>query len=264
MKPLLALITFLFFTISAYAQKVDYKNNIISIDGKETVKVSKIKDKESMGLTSSFEVYSMSGNKLLIAAMASEFDNAGDNLTYFYRITFLTVNQTGVFTISKLSPERSFAKLLGASGIFVNDDTDPEKVKEFIALKGKTPQPASAAGTPDYTLVNRDLMWPLKLEDNKTITQQDKIIGSFKVIPLMVLGYDSYEFSLPNGTIVAVVSFKDGNNAQAFDVLTNKDNLRRMVNIPTRDRVFAASAAADKNEIALKRLIQWMVTKNYL
>ncbi|MBS1532807.1 MAG: hypothetical protein JSU01_21065 [Bacteroidetes bacterium] len=265
MRSLFTFIACLLITISACAQKVDYKNNIISIDGKETAKVSKIKDKDNMRLTSSFEVYSMSGTKLVIAALATEFDNAGDNLSYYYRLIFLTANQTGVFIISKLSPERSFVKLLGSSGIFVNDDTDPEKVKEFIALKGKTPQPAApTAGATDYTLVSRNRIWPIKIEENKTITQEDKIIGSFRAIPPMVLGYDSYEFSLPNGTVVAVVSFKDGNNAQAFDVLTNKDSMRRMVNIPTRERVTIASTPADKNEIALKRLVQWMVTKDYL
>jgi len=263
MKHLLVLLLTVATVSQAIAQKIDYKNNVISIDGKETVKVVKIKDKENLGLTSTFEVSSMTDKKLIIATLASEFkEDRSNSSMYYYKVTFLTTDQIGIFELSKFGPEKSFVKLIGGSGVFVNDDVDPAKVKEFIALKGKMPVASSTAS--QYTLVTRERGWPIKLEDDKTITQNGKTIGSLKPIPPLKAGFDSYEISLPTDVVVAVVSFQDGNNAQDFDLLTKKDNIRRIQNIPTRDRVKLASVAADKNEIALKRLIEWLVNKNYL
>jgi hypothetical protein len=206
----------------------------------------------------------MTDKKLIIAALASEFqEDRNNNTMYYYKVTFLTADQTGIFEVSKFGPEKSFVKLIGGSGVFVNDDVDPEKVKEFIALKGKMPS-ARRSTESQYTLITRSRGWPIKLEDDKTITQNGKVIGNFKPISPMIAGYDSYEISLPTEVVVAVVSFKGGNNAQDFDVTTQKDGIRRIQNIPTRDRVALASASADKNEIALKRLVEWLVNKNYL
>jgi hypothetical protein len=264
MKHLLILLMTVITVSQAIAQKIDYKNNIISVDGKETVKVTKIKDKESFGLTSTFEVSSMTDKKLIIATVATEFhEDRSNSSMYYYKLTFLTTDQVGIFEISKFGPEKSFVKLIGGSGIFANDDVDPAKVKEFMALKGKIPS-AQRSTQSQYTLVVRQRGWPIKLQDDKTITQNSKVIGSFKEIPPLMTGYDSYEISLPTEVVVAVVSFKGGNNAQDFDLTTQMDGIRRIQNIPTRDRVALASAGADKNEIALKRLVEWLVNKNYL
>jgi len=260
MKHLLILLMTAITASQVIAQKIDYKNNVISVDGTDLVKVNKIKDKENFGLTNTFEVYSLSGKKLLIATVATEFKpDVNDNTVYYYRMTFLTTDQAAIFNISKPGPEKSFVKLIGGSGIFANDDVDPAKIKEFIARKGKKPEVAL-----DYTLVGRNRMWPIVLKEDKTI-EQDKLIGRFKDVEPYDSGYDSYEISLPNGVVVARVSFKDGNNARMFLVDFKKDNNNNnQVRIPTRDKVIAAQTTADRNEIALKRIIQWLVTKDYL
>ncbi|MGZ3766396.1 MAG: hypothetical protein ACXVA2_17135 [Mucilaginibacter sp.] len=167
MKHLLTLLVVLFTIGAANAQKVDYKNNVISVDGKEQAKVNKIKDKGNFGLTSTFEIYSLSGKKLIIAAITTEFNaNTNDNMVYYYRLTFLTTDQVGIFNISKLSAEKSLVKLLGGGNIFANDDVDPAKVKELIALKGQTPEVKI-----DYTLVSRSRIFPIVLKEDKTIQQ---------------------------------------------------------------------------------------------
>lgn len=244
----------------AIAQKIDYKNKVITVDGKDVAKVNKIKDKDNFGLTSTFEVFSLSGKKLLIATIATEFKpDVNDNTVYYYRVTFLTIDQAAIFNISKLSPEKSLVKLIGGAGIFTDDDVDPAKVKEFIARKGKKPEVAL-----DYTLVGRSRLWPIVLKEDKTI-EQDELIGRFKEVQPFDTGYDSYEISLPNGVVVARVSFKDGNNAQMFLVdLKKNDNNNNIVKIPTKDKVAYASTTADRNEIALKRIVQWLVSKDYL
>ena len=68
------------------AQDVDYKKGVIFVDGKEYAKVEVTK--QNFGLTKNFEVYSMSGKKLLIAAVATEFESdKNDNSYLFYRFT---------------------------------------------------------------------------------------------------------------------------------------------------------------------------------
>ena len=241
----------------AFAQKIDYKNNVISVDGKDLARVNKIKT--NFGLTSNFELYSLSGKKLIIAVLATDFvPPQGDNSFFYYRFTFLTANQVAVFPISRLGAEKSFAKLIGTANIIANDDLDAEKVTEFIAYKSMNPPVAA-----DYTVVARDRNWPIMLKEDKSIEQNEKLIGRFKDVSTGT-DVDSYEFSLPNGLTVVKISFTGGNNAQNFEVYTVKDNQRRAVPIPTKEKVIMASTTADRNEIALGRILQWMVAKGYL
>ena len=123
----------LFGATLSFAQKSEYVDGVLSIDGKDVAKITKIKDSENMGLTSTFEVSSMSGEKLIIAAYAGEFEqDPNNNMDHFYRLTFLTANQIGIFSLSKLGTEKSFAKLLGKSLIFSGEGVDEKKVQEFI------------------------------------------------------------------------------------------------------------------------------------
>jgi len=257
MKPLTFLFLALFTCGIAGAQKIDYKNNIISVDGKDLARVNRIKT--NFGLTSNFELFSLSGKKLIIATLATDFvPPNGDNSFFYYRFTFLTASQVAIFPISRLGAEKSFVKLIGAANIISNDDLNSQMVTEFIAYKSMNPTVAA-----DYSLVRRSHIYPIVLKEDKTIEQEGKLIGRFKDVS-SGSDLDSYEFSLPNGLTVVKISFTGGNNAQNFEVFTVKDNQRRIVPIPTRDRVMLASTPADRNEIALGRILKWMVAKEYM
>lgn len=239
------------------AQDVEYKKGMIKVDGEDYLRLE-VK-KENFGLTKSFEVYSLSDKKIIIAAVATEFEqDKRDNSYMFYRLTFLTSNQIGIFKIPSLSQEKGFAKLIGGSGIMAKDTTNDAKVREFIAAKGASPRIAV-----DYTIVSRDRAWPIDILKDKTIQQNSKIIGSFKN-----MGFynerDSYEFLLPSGVVIAKLSFTGGNNAQNFEVFTAKDNLKRLALIPTSDKIILADASIDKNQFALKRIVKWLVDNQYL
>ena len=239
------------------AQDVDYKKGVIFVDGKEYAKVEVTK--QNFGLTKNFEVYSMSGKKLLIAAVATEFESdKNDNSYLFYRFTFLTTNQIGIFKIASLGQEKSFAKLIGTSGILVNDIADENKVREFIAMKGASPSIAV-----NYTTVARSRVWPVRLQEDKNIEQESKIIGSFKTTG-SANEMDHYEFMLPSGVIIAKVSFTGGNNAQNFELFTAKDNLKRVIAIPQKEKILAASAGIDKNQFTLQRIAKWLVDNSYM
>ncbi len=256
MKTLL-LAFFSMATIALSAQDVDYKKGMIVVDGSDYAKVE-VK-KTNFGLTKTFEVFNLAGEKIIIAVPATEFEqDKSDNSILFYRITFLTGDQVGIFKLNALSQEKSFAKLIGQSGILVKDAVDTKKLKEFIAAKSASPRIAV-----DYTLVNRNTIWPLRLQTDKTIEQDGKTIGSFKNLGTLN-EQDIYEVLLPSGVVIAKFSFTGGNNAQNFELFTAKDNLKRVIPIPTRDKVLAATTEADKNQIALKRMILWMVENKYL
>lgn len=244
-------------TIFATAQDVEYKKGIITVDGKELAKVE-VK-KENFGLTKSFQVFSMTGTKLIIAVVATEFDqDKNDNSYLFYRLTFLQSNQSGIFKVAALGQEKSFAKLIGTSGIIVDGSTVDANVKEFIALKGASPRIAT-----DYSTVARNKAWPIELKEDKTIVQDGKIIGSFKPMGSSN-GMDHYEILLPSTVVIAKVSFTGGNNAQNFEAHTIKDSQKRMISIASKDKVLAAAANIDKNQITLKKLVKWLVDNQYL
>src|SRR5689334_20753634 len=108
MKKNILLVLLFFGFISAHAQDVDYKKGMIIVDGKDYAKIE-VK-KENFGLTKSFEVFTLSGKKIIIAVIATEFEqDPNDNSYLFYRLTFTTANQVGIFKVSSLGPEKSFA-----------------------------------------------------------------------------------------------------------------------------------------------------------
>lgn len=257
MRQLILLIGFALCTLAVAAQDVDYKKGLIVVDGQDYAKLEVTK--QNFGLTKSFEVFSMSGQKLIIAVVATEFEqDKNDNSYLFYRLTFLTANQVGIFKIAALGQEKSFAKLIGTSGIIVKDKLDENKVKEFIASKSVTPRIAV-----DYTTVNRNRAWPIDIKQDHTIEQNSKTIGSFKNTGSSN-GMDFYEIALPSGVTIAKFSFTGGNNAQNMEMFTAKDNLKRIVPITQADRILAADASIDKNQFTLKRIVKWLVDNQYL
>jgi hypothetical protein len=244
--------------MQATAQNYTYKNGVLSIDGAETAKI--VATKEFIGLANTYEVFNMDDEKLIVAAWAGEYEqDPNNNMDFYYRLEFLQSGRTGIFTIAKLGPEKSLAKLLGTSGIFADGKIDEEQVKNLIATKGKTPKVAI-----DYRTVDRNTGWPIQLKESGMIEQDGKTIGSFKDVTLKSSGMDTYEFHLPSGVLVAVVSFSNGNNAQQCDIRTMKDDLRRIVPIPTNETVTAVLVASDRNKWALERIIKWLVGNGYL
>jgi hypothetical protein len=250
-------LAFLLTCFTVAAQDVDYKKGLIQVDGKDYAKIEV--QKKNFGLTKDFEVFSMGGKKLIIAALASEFQqDKSDNSVMYYRVTFLTANQVGIFKIPALSQEKGFAKLIGSSGIIQGDTLNEQKVKEFIAAKGASPVMAV-----DYTTVSRNRGWPVRIQEDKNIEQDGKIIGSF--VPKGTLnGQSYYQFLLPSGVVIAEVSFTGGNNAQNMEVFTKKDNYKRVVPIPQKETIKLASTGIDQNYFTLVRIAKWLVESQYL
>lgn len=257
MRQLLYLVLFFACTGAVKAQEVTYKKGMIQVDGNDYAKMEVTK--QNFGLTKLFDVFSLSGEKIIIAVPATEFESDKNDNTYlFYRVTFLTANQTGIFKVASLGQEKSFVKLIGTSGILIGDKVDETKVKHFIASKGASPSIAV-----NYTLVSRNKAWPVSVLAGKAIEQDGKTIGNFKAMGSSN-GLDHYEFSLPSGVIIAKVSFAGGNNAQNMELFTAKDNLKRTVPIPQKDKIIAADSSIDENQFTIKRVAKWLVDNQYL
>ncbi|WP_294673819.1 hypothetical protein [uncultured Fluviicola sp.] len=140
MKKLFLLMLPLFGAFSLLAQKSEYTyvDGLLTIDGVDVARITKIKDSENMGLTSTFEVSSMDGEKLIIGAYAGEFEqDPNNNMDHFYRLTFLTANQIGIFTVSKMGTEKSFAKLLGKAEFLPMENWMIKKSRNSLPKKGK-------------------------------------------------------------------------------------------------------------------------------
>jgi hypothetical protein len=72
-KKLIVLILLLSSAFRLMAQKVDYKSGVLNVDGKDIANITKIKDKGSFGLTSTYELSSIAGVKLIIVALATDY-----------------------------------------------------------------------------------------------------------------------------------------------------------------------------------------------
>src|SRR5690606_27807271 len=127
------------------------------------------------------------------------------------------------------------------------------KVTQLIALKGVTPRTVV-----NYTLVVRNKNWPIELKNTKKIMQASEEIGFFNPTGSMA-GQDTYEFFIPSGIMVAKVSFSGGNNAQNFELFTAKDNVRKVVSIPQKEKVEFLKSDVDPNLLTLKRVTKWLV-----
>jgi hypothetical protein len=257
MKTIFTLLCILGLNIFLSAQKVDYKNNVIAVDG---TKIGKVEvQKQNFGLTKNFSLYSMEGEKLVIAVLSTEFEgDKNDNTSMYYRFTFLPTNQVGIFKLSTLGMEKGFVNLIGKGGIIDGNNLNENKITELIATKGVSPRTSV-----NYRLVSRNKNWPIELKETKSIEQGGETIGFFTSTGSMS-GQDSYEFFVPDGIMVAKVSFAGGNNAQNFELFTASDRVRKVVSIPQKDKVNFLSSTVDPNALTLKRITAWLVQNNYL
>jgi hypothetical protein len=258
-KAITVLMICLLVSQSLMAQKVSVKDETIQVDGNALAKIVKIKDKENFGLTSTYEIYALNGDKLIVAAIATDFaENSNNNGSYYYRLSFLTNQQQAIFKLSKLGPEKSLATLIGQSGIIVNNQIDPKMFTEFLAKKSVNPPIAM-----EYKLVERNHLGTPYIK-GKQIYQGLTLIGEFTDISTRP-EYDTYEFSTAMGLVVARVNFTGGINAQNFVVTTYKDKATTRIDIPTQGKYsISQQPGVDRNEMALVRIADWLAKNWYL
>lgn len=244
---------------TAVSQDVEYKKGKILVDGVEYLTMEVIK--MNFGLTKNFEVFTIGGVKVATAEVnATKYESdKNDNSFLYYDVVFFPSQQKGVFKIASLGQEKSFAQLMGSSGILVGNKPDEAKIQSFIARRGVTPKLYV-----DYTPVPRSRTWPIEIKADRQISQESKVIGYFTANYADGNGKDYYQIYLPTGVRLADLSFVGGNNAQDFELYTYKDKYKRLVGIPQKDRILAADQSVDKNYLTLKRVMKWLVDNQIL
>lgn len=256
-KLIFGLFVFAYGTISA--QDVEYKKGKILVDGEEYLTMEVIK--MNFGLTKNFEVFTTTGVKVATAEVnATKYESdKSDNSFLYYDVVFFPSQQKAVFKVASLGQEKSFAQLIGSSGILVNNKPDDAKIQAFIARRSVTPKLFV-----DYTPVPRSRTWPIEIKADRQITQESKVIGYFTASYADGNGRDSYQIYLPTGVRLADLSFFGGNNAQEFELFTYKDKYKRLVSIAQKDKILAADQSIDKNYFTLKRIVKWLVDNQIL
>ena len=239
------------------AQKVKTRNGDLEVNGKKIAKITKTKNSENFGLTSTFEIYSLGGEKLITATWEGNFEEITNSHVNYYKLEFIPVNMVGIFTVAKLGGERSFANLIGQSGVIVNDKLDRNRVEKLLLAQGKEPKY-------DYTLVERDFDGPIYLNKDKTIKQKTRVIGTFQDITSTGHKFDSYEFILPSGVVVAEVMFSNGNESKEFELHTKRDKMARIVDLEEDLNMDSSITTVDRNQWVLMRVTQWLVNAGYL
>jgi hypothetical protein len=260
MKKSILLMIFTLQIITIQAQKASYKNDQILIDDQPIASIRSMDSKGTMGMVNDFEIYNMQNQLLIVAAYDSEYpENKNDNMSYHYKISFVGLDKVGYFKLSKLGTAKSLAKLIGNGGIIKNDTIDNDALFTFIAKNGKT----APAPKIEYVMVQRDRSWPLDFREPGTIEQQSKLIGNYRDVTPNGSNVDYYELSLPGGLIVAKVNFKEGNDSQVCEITTMKDNLKRAVPTPSKERNVKV-LMGDRNLEVIKRISKWLVDNRYL
>jgi hypothetical protein len=96
----------------------------------------------NFGLTKNFEVFTMDDVKIATAEVnATKYEaDKDDNSFLYYDIVFFPSQLKAVFKVASLGQEKSFAQLMGASGILVNNKPDESKIKAFIANSAAKPK----------------------------------------------------------------------------------------------------------------------------
>lgn len=246
--------------ITLQAQKVSYKDNQILIDDQPIASIKSMDSEGTMGIVNDFEIYNMQNQLLIIAAYDSDYpENKNDNMSYHYKLSFVGLDKDGYFKLSKLGTAKSLAKLIGNGGIIKNDMLDNDALFTFIAKNGK----AAPAAKVEYVMVQRDRTWPLDFREPGAVEQQSKLIGNYRDVTPSGSNVDYYEFSLPGGLVVAKVNFKEGNDSQVCEITTMKDNLKRAVPTPSKERNVKV-LMGDRNLEVVKRISKWLVDNRYL
>ena len=108
--------------LSAHAQKVSFKDDIVYVDKVSVVKVIGVKNKAMMGLVKDYTVKNMKGVELMAAVYADYMpEDPNDNTIYYFEFTFTDRTDTVIFPLGKLSTDKSLANLIGKNNIIKND-----------------------------------------------------------------------------------------------------------------------------------------------
>jgi hypothetical protein len=239
-----------------HAQKVEYKEGLVSVDKQPVARISGVKNQEMMGLVKDYTALSMEGDTLFTAVYSDRIpESPDDNTVYYFEFRFRGLETPAYLPVSKLGGDKTIANHIGNFGLVKAQALDLNAVRALIQKKGKTPPYRL-----NYTMVSRNRQFPVEIREAGKISQASVQIGAFKDQGTQS-GMDTYAFLLPDGTLIATASFTGGNKAASIQVTTLRDKVMHTI---AGGEPVTQLAAVDRNYFTVKRIAQWLVEQNYL
>lgn len=238
------------------AQKVEYKEGLVSVDKQPVARISGVKNQAMMGLVKDYTATSLDGDTLFTAVYSDRIpESPDDNTIYYFEFRFRGLETPAYLPVSKLGGDKTIANHIGNFGLVKEQALDLNAVRALIQKKGKTPPYRL-----NYTMVARNRQFPVEIREAGKLSQASVQIGAFKDQGTQS-GMDVYAFLLPDGTLIATASFAGGNRAASIRVQTLRDNLIHDI---SGGEPVTQVAAIDRNYFTVKRIAQWLVERNYL
>ncbi|MDX1906974.1 MAG: hypothetical protein SF053_08045 [Bacteroidia bacterium] len=257
MKSLITLAVLLAACTSLLAQKVEYRDGLVSVDKQPVAKIVSTKNPDMMGLVKNFAATNLAGDTLFTAVYSSLIpEDPDDNTVYYFEFRFRGYDTPGFLPVSKLGGEKTLANHIGNFGLVKDQQLDLNAVRALIQKKGKTPPYRL-----NYTMVTRNRQFPVEIREPGKISQAGTLIGLFADLGTQS-GVDTYNFQIPAGTLIATATFSGGNQARVVTVKTYRDNITHTV--AASGESVTLIAGVDRNVLILKQIAQWLVTQNYL
>ncbi|TAE46930.1 MAG: hypothetical protein EAZ89_19065 [Bacteroidetes bacterium] len=237
------------------AQKVEYKDGLVTVDKLPVAKISS--EKSALPLVRDYKATNMAG-KLLFTAVYSDRipEDPNNNTVFYYEFRFEGRTAPAYLPVSKLGAEKSIANLIGNFGLVVKDSLSLKAVQALVDKKGKTPVYRA-----DYTQAARNRQFPIELKEAGKLTQAGVLISTFTDLGNQG-GLDVYNFFLPNGTLAATVRFSGGNAATSMEVKNYATGAT--LTAPLAGEKTTQIAATDRNYFTIKRVAAWLVANNLL
>ncbi len=257
MKKLLplALLLLIFSTLSA--QKVDYKEGLVSVDKQPVARITGTKNAALASLVKDYAVTNLEGKQLFTAIYSDLIpEDPNDNLSFYFEFRFEGLETPAYLPVSKLGGDKTIANHIGNFGLVKNQELDLYAVRALILKKGKTPPYRLK-----YTMVTRNRQFPIEIREAGQISQASTVVGLFKDQGTQS-GLDTYAFQVPDGTTIAIATFAGGNNASNVKIKTLLDNVDH--NISTAGDPIQQIAAIDRNYFIVKKIAKWLVDSGYL
>jgi len=242
----------LIISFSLSAQSIKIKNQDVMVNDSLYCKIEAKKGLSALTDALQFSILSLQGKELIF--VKEENDK-------YLKISFIA--DGAVLRIKKTdnpfsNDKKEFIKKMFAGNLLHGDSINPEAKKIFIIKNDVSDENRSnASGSNQYTVVERNTGAAIFIND-ETVTQDGKIIGSYKETNETVNGEirTIISFYLPGSIKVARLTapnFDAGNNT----LLTLKDNRSFTMEGLSGDMF------ANKNS-NIEKIVKWLVDRGYL
>ena len=259
MKNIHFLILFVLSFSQLVAQKITQKKDIILVDGKPYLDISKNND----GYKVTYKIKTLD-QKIIILASATYGDENENNNDSHFELTFVETNEKAYLNAVLMGMGKQIAKELHSNNVITGNNINNEGKKIFLMLHGKNPKnnrdefntnntnnSSNNNNSNNNNLVQRDRNGLIFIFGDK-IEQDSKTIGTTTDESVAIQGgiRHTYKFYLPNGTMIAEATYT-ALDSDECTIITLKDNRKHRI-------------TAKRTAESPKNIVQMLIRDYYL